>query len=290
MNPASANGWKMVAAASALLLSVGLVERDVHAAASSATNQSALQPIGMEGSVAVVLPRADYRLRPLDDRTELLLRIDSIHPVTNGLHRYQLHYIGFEPGVYSLADFMVNPDGSRPEELAAIRVPVHARLPDDHNGQLNLHVPDRFPFIGGYRAMLGTLGVIWIGGFVAYAMANRKKRPPAVEIYEIPTPSLAERLRPLVEAAARGELNVAGQANLERLLIGYWREKLNLPDQRMADALRQLKAHGDAGDLLRALERWLHRPGGVSPEEVSALLRPYHNIPVASATRGGVPA
>jgi hypothetical protein len=281
--------WPTVAISAALILSTWLTG-NLQAAAPSPTNPSVVQPIGMEGSVAVMLPRADYRLRPLDDRTELLLRIDRVEPATNGQHRYQLHYIGFEPGVYSLADFMVNPDGSRPVELATIRVPVHARLPDDHNGQLNLHVPDRFPFIGGYRAMLGTLGVIWIGGFVAYAMANRKKRPPAFEIYEIPTLSLAERLRPLVEAAARGELNVAGQANLERLLIGYWREKLNLPDQRMADALRQLKAHGEAGDLLRALERWLHRPGGVSTEEVSALLRPYHNIPVAGATREGVPA
>ena len=97
----------------------------------------------------------------------------------------------------------------------------------------------------------------------------------------IPPPSFAERLRPLVEEAAAGKLTVEGQANLERLLMGYWREKLNLPELRMAESLARLKAHAEAGELLRALERWLHRPGGAMRDEVSMLLHPYRNMPTS---------
>ena len=83
----------------------------------------------------------------------------------------------------------------------------------------------------------------------------------------------------MVEAAAAGKLDAAGQAELERLMTGYWREKLELPEQRMADALAELKHHPEAGSLLRSLERWLHRPGGASIDEVNGLLEPYRQPP-----------
>ena len=78
-----------------------------------------------------------------------------------------------------------------------------------------------------------------------------------------------------MEAAAGGNLSVDGKAQLERLLMGFWREKLNLPDVRMAEALAELKAHAQAGELLRALERWLHQRTGATAAEVQALLAPY---------------
>jgi hypothetical protein len=52
----------------------------------------------------------------------------------------------------------------------------------------------------------------------------------------------------------------------------------------MADALAELKRHIEAGALLRALERWLHRPGGATREEISDLLEPYRQLPAANAT------
>ena len=40
--------------------------------------------------------------------------------------------------------------------------------------------------------------------------------------------TLADRLRPLVDAAVAGALSAGQHAELERLLIGYWRRRLNL--------------------------------------------------------------
>jgi len=256
--------------------------------ASATTNGAPARNIGIEGQVSVALPRPDYRPRPLDDRTELILRVESVTAVAGGQHRYDFYYIGLEPGPYNLADYLMRPDGSRPDELGDIRIHVRALLPEDHDGQLNAYQPRAFPWIGGYRAFLGTLGVLWIGGIVAYAYFSRRKRPVVAPVILTPPPSLADRLRPLVEAAAAGQITPDGQARLERLLMGYWREKLNLPELRMAEALMRLKEHAEAGALLRALERWLHRPGGVSQEEVTALLRPYQQIPApALIVEGG---
>ena len=242
--------------------------------------------IGIEGSVSLPLPRADYRVRPLDDRTELILRIEKIAVLTNGQHRYDFFYMGLEPGLYKLADYLIRPDGSRPDELGAMQIQVRALLPEEHNGQLNAYTPRRFPFIGGYRGLLLALAVAWAGGLITFIVVSRRKRPVEIPLAVAPEPSLAERLRPLVEAAAAGELSVEDQARLERLLMGYWRDKLNLPELRMADALARLKAHGEAGELLRTLERWLHRPGGATREEVSGLLAPYRFVPAREGGAG----
>jgi hypothetical protein len=255
--------------------------------ATSATNGTPSRNIGIEGKVSLVLSRPDYRPRPLDDRTEVILRIESVTPATNHQHRYDFYYMGLEPGAYSLADYLVRPDGTRPDELAAIRLPVRAVLPEDHDGRLNAYVARPFPFIGGYRVFLCLLGLVWAGGIVAFVMSYRKKRVVAGPVVVAAGPSLAERMRPLVEAAAMGNLSTEGQAQLERLLTGYWREKLKIPEMRMAEALARLREDAEAGAVLRALERWLHRRGGASPAEVSALLAPYRDIPAPLVSGGG---
>lgn len=251
-----------------------------------ATNDaSSSRNIGIEGHVTVVLPRKDYQPRPLDDRTELILRVESLTP-TNGAFAYDFHYIGFEPGAYNLADYLMRPDGSRPDELRDIRIHVRALLPEKHDGSLQPYTPRRFPFIGGYRMFLGFLGVLWLGGMLAFVLAGRKKAVVEQVAPAAPQVSLADRLRPLVQAAADGGLSTDGKAQLERLLFAYWRERLALPDLRMTDALQRLKQHPEAGALLRALERWLHRPGGATQHEVSALLEPYRSV-AAPAAEGG---
>jgi hypothetical protein len=260
---------------SALVVSVLLF---ASASLIAATNSTPTRAIGIEGRVTLDLPRGDYRPRPLDDRTELILRIESVTPAPNQQHRYDFHYMGLEPGSYSLANYLIRPDGSRPDELSNTLVQVKALLPENHDGKLTSYTPERFPFIGGYRVFLGLVALLWAGGIAGFVISYRKKRvitaPPAV----VPEPSFAERIRPLVEAAANGTLTPEGKAQLERLMMGFWREKLNLPaEQRMAEALERLKAHAQAGELLRALERWLHQRASAPAEEVRALLAPYRN-------------
>lgn len=267
------------------MLGVFLLLTSLSFAATNSTNgtNTASRNIGIEGSVAIELPRADYKPRPLDDRTELILRIERVTTLATDRHRYEFFYMGLEPGAYKLADFLIHPDGTRPDELGDLRIQVRAMLPEDHDGKLNSYVPRLFPFVGGYRAALIVLAVVWVGGIAAFIILSRKKRVVAAPVFAPPAPSFAERLRPLVEEAAAGKLSIEGQANLERLIMGYWREKLNLSELRVSEALAKLKAHSEAGELLRALERWLHRPGGATREEVSALLEPYRHLSAPQA-------
>lgn len=253
---------------------------------SSAGFASAEEPgprkIGIEGDLRITLERGDYQPKPLDDRTPLILRVESVTPAAEGRFLYDFHYIGFEPGSYKLADYLIRPDGMAATEIGEVPVVVSSILPPNHDGALNSYMRRPFPWFGGYRLLLGGLAVLWVLGLLAFAWFGRRRKSAVVEEIVPPPPSYAERMRPFVEAAAAGKLSSSGQAELERLMTGYWREKLALSGQRMADTLAELKRHPEAGSLLRALERWLHRPGGASPEEVNGLLAPYRHLPSAA--------
>ena len=236
--------------------------------------------IGIEGNATVLLSRGDYQPKPLDDRTPLILRIEAIIPESEGRFNYHFHYIGFEPGTYDLGHYLILPDGSPAAEAGGVMIEVRSILPADHDGSLNPYLTRPFPWFGGYRVMLVALAILWVLGLVGFYWFGRRRKPVVVVEPVLPPPSYAERMRPLVEAAAAGTLTVSGQAELERLMTGYWRDKLALPDQRMADTLAALKRHSDAGALLLALERWLHRPGGASQTEIDSLLEPYRHLPV----------
>lgn len=234
--------------------------------------------IGIEGDVSITLSRPDYQPKPLDDRTPLILRIESIKPAGDGRFVYDFHYMGLEPGTYALKDYLIHADGSPAAEVGEVSFEAKSVLPPEHDGKLNSYVPRPFPWFGGYRIALGAFAVFWVFGLIAFAWFGRRRKVVAEECVAPPPPTYAERMRPFVEAAAAGDLTPAGQAELERLMTGYWREKLQLPEQRMADELASLKRHPEAGELIRALEKWLHRPGGATPSEVRGLLEPYRHL------------
>jgi hypothetical protein len=242
--------------------------------------------IGVEKTVAATFDRDDYRPKPQDDRTPLILQVGSVKPRPDGRHDYIFRYIGFEPGTYRLADYLIRPDGTpvAAGEEALVHVELNSILPLDFKGELSSRDAGIFPRIGGYRRVLWVLGALWVVALPTLLWFTRKKKTlVAVEVVVAP-PTYAERMRPLIEAAATGTLAASGQAELERLITGYWREKLGRPELRMAESLAALKAQPEAGALLLALERWLHRPGGASPAEIDALLKPYASP--ASAKEG----
>lgn len=243
--------------------------------------------ISLEREVTVTLDRGDYQPKPLDDRTPLILRLEKVSPAGDGKFAYVFHYLSFEPGAYKLADYLIHPDGSPAVDLGETPIEVSSILPKDHQGELNAFAARPFPFFGGYRMMLGGLAALWLCGLPALIWLGRKKKAVAVGEVAVPAPSYAERMRPFVEAAAKGELTASQQAELERLMTGYWREKVARPDQRMSEAISELKGHPEAGFLLRAIERWLHHPGGASRKEIDLLLEPYRDLSAAAVKEVG---
>lgn len=248
-------------------------------AADEAERPSGVSTVGMPARLdAVVFDGPELEVKPIEDRREpLVLRIAEVYPHGTA-RRYDLVYHGLEPGTYNLADYLRRKDGSPAGQLPRLLVRVDPVLPP---GQVEPHglTLASAPWLGGYRLVLGLAGSLWFAGLVAILVLGRRKRSDLAAV-EARRTTLADRLAPLVDAARDGTLSQVQSAELERLLIGYWRRRLDLDHAGPAQAMTAMKAHPEAGPLFRQLEEWLHRPGtSHAAVDVASLLEPYRTLP-----------
>ena len=82
-----------------------------------------------------------------------------------------------------------------------------------------------------------------------------------------------EHLRELIQSARGGSLPPEAHATLERAVMGFWREQLQLGELPPSELSTALRAHDEAGPMLDALEKWLHAPSP-QPADLASLLRP----------------
>lgn len=231
--------------------------------------------VGMRARVEqVMLPGSELVAKPSSFEAPLVLRVLKTWP--HGEHlRYDLEWVGMEPGSYDLVDYLVRKDGSSTEGLPSVQVEVVSVLPGDavEPSEVDPEAPER---LDGYTTTQIVVAVLWGVGLVLILFVGRKRKPRAAAA--APPPTLADRLRPLVEEVARGDADDARKAELERLLVAFWRARLDLGDAKAGDAIMAIRRHDEAGALLRQVEGWLHMPTPPTTIDVKALLEPYRAV------------
>ena len=235
--------------------------------------------VGMAGRIEqIVLPGPELVSVAADTSSKIVLRVLAVYPHGTAF-RYDLEFVGLEPGNYDLKEFVVRKNGSpiAAADLPSMPVKIRSVLPP---GQVLPHPLERgeAPRLGGYKTLGIVAGVVWVAGLVAILFYRRQRGPGAIARSTKPT-TLADRLRPLVERAIAGTLPAAECASLELSLVTLWRRRLGLEDRDPAEALTILRAHAEAGPLLTGLETWLHRPPQQERADLLALLAPYRNLP-----------
>lgn len=232
--------------------------------------------LGLTGEVKdVLLPGSELRVKPdPQGRSPLAVRITATYPHGTVGFRYDLAWVAYEPGSHNLADYLERLDGSTVGDLPPIRIQSVPVLPPGPPRSL-AEFAAPLPKLGGYRTALITFGCLWVAGLVGLVCWRRQATVEAAPT-EAPVRSLADRLRSLLDRARGGALDAESRAELERLVLGFWRERLDLAALPVPEAVRQLRAHPEAGGLLRQVEVWLHSgKSAVSESEVAALLTPY---------------
>jgi hypothetical protein len=231
--------------------------------------------VGMRARIdQVVLPGPELVAKPAPRGAPIVLRVLGTWPHGTDF-RYDLEYCGYEPGRHDLAAWLARADGAPAAGLPELAVEIRPLLPP---GQVEPHplATRDPPSLGRYTRWVIAAAVLWVAGLVAILRVGRR-RPAAAAAGAAPA-TLADHLRPMVEAAARGSLDDAGKARLERLLLAFWRRRLDLEGVPAAAALARMREHPEAGALLRRLEAWLHHPPAAREEiDVAALLEPYRS-------------
>lgn len=229
--------------------------------------------VGIEGRLEVSLPVTGLRARAPERDAPVTVRIASATSTENTT-RYDLRYIGLVPGKHDLRAYLLHADGSPANEFPPLEVQVDGVLPPDKQGLL-IAIPEvGFSAGGGYRWVMAGAAVVWL--LAAIPVFRRRRLAASTAAGKEPvTLTLPDRLRLLVQQAAAGELDVTGQAALERMVLGHWSEELGLQALSPGEAFARLRAHPQAALLLRTLEDWLHRPPTARAASLEALLAAY---------------
>jgi hypothetical protein len=122
----------------------------------------------------------------------------------------------------------------------------------------------------------------WLLGLLMILFYGRGKTKRPVE--EAKNITVADRLKPLVEAAMAGNIESEQQAELERVLSSFWGKKLRLNHLPATELRTKLRQHPEAGKLLEQIDDWLHKPNsnesnsnGTVTVDVANLLKPYQS-------------
>lgn len=228
-----------------------------------------------------VIPGPELGGRAVADpqQADAIVRVLERYPHGPNIFRYDLEVTPLVAGPLDLREHLVRVDGEAVGELPEMILPVGAVLPDDRMepNELGAGSPG---FIGGYTLTMILLGIAWLVGLGLILFVGRRRRSGDDAGPQRRPPTLAERLRPLVERARDGALDDSGRAELERLILAHWRRRRALTDVGAGRAIQRLRDDEEAGPLLRQIEEWLHRPHDPSRAQVdvAALLEPYRNV------------
>lgn len=239
----------------------------------NAQDQSLKNPsVGVEATLkGVVIPGSELEVKPYSDKKwPLAVRIVAVYPHGTDF-RYDIAYYGLEPGRYDLSQLFQRKDGSPLGDIPAMPVEIDSVLPKSamRPHELEYRRVSK-PF--SYKEKVLGFAILWVFGLLAIVFVGRESKSPQ-ELDTGPQRSLADRLRPLVSEALKGDISVHKQAELERVLVSYWTQKLGLEHETVAVALAKLRRDSTAGPLIRQLEEWLHRPGPKDKAQMDRILK-----------------
>ncbi len=220
----------------------------------------------------------------------LLVRVTDLTPSApdTSEHRYRIDYIGAVAGTFDLRTLIVHHDGTSALELAPLEVQIASELPANFGTDLFGTPPAPNLVMSYYRLVLALIALLWIAIPIVLFVRRHLRKPPAPEPPPAkPSLTLADQLRPLIQAAMQRDLSIEDQARLELLLLAFWSERRALAHLAPALAIAQLRTDSEASPLLLAVEEWLHARGHSEPRparDLMKLLEPYAaHAPIAVA-------
>ncbi|MBL8817720.1 MAG: hypothetical protein JNL58_16965 [Planctomyces sp.] len=236
----------------------------------------------------VIYPGPELEVRDVDPRTTpIVLRIDAVYP-HGADYRYDLTWSGMEAGTFNLTDYLRRKDGTESTDLPACTVTVKSVLAPD-SIDIQLDIPEKGLIPATYRSAWLIGGIVWVVGLLGFIFLGRRRQPSSVQ----PAPediarAKLRRIEQLIETAMREPaFSVQQKAELDLLIVDFWRERRDLTGVAPDKAIQTLRNDPEAGPLLQRAERWLYdRPENTSREEISALLAPLRELVREAAIKG----
>lgn len=232
--------------------------------------------IGVEGQRTIEIAGPKLIAAPFTPGDALSVRIANVETIQDG-YRYDIRYMAFGPGEHDIGKSLVDPAGKRPEPQPEFAVSVAALIPEKYSGELFATKPSSIDLHTNYSLLMTLAWGSWLALLIPLIWYGRDWSRRTVTAP--PEPSFTERLRSLLQQAAKSDLTPQQQADLEQLLLAFWSQRLNLSQQRLSETIEQLRKHPQAGPQWNSVERWFHsRSSPTSTVAARQLLQEFDSL------------
>ena len=196
-------------------------------------------PIGVKVQVNdQVILGPELEAKPLTQNSSVVLRIKAIRPHGDA-YRYDYEYYGLVSGSFDLGDYLQAKNGEPLTNKPNLPVQFKSSLPPEQIRPNPLE-DQELPYLIKYKHKLIIVGILWALGLLLLIFIRRKQFG-VTEYTSQESLSTAEILRPLVHAAKQGNLGKSDQAKLERTLILFWSERLNIRNESSKEIISKNK-------------------------------------------------
>ncbi|MFT5126981.1 MAG: hypothetical protein ACI8W8_000580 [Rhodothermales bacterium] len=111
----------------------------------------------------------------------------------------------------------------------------------------------------------------------------RREKPEQLEEI-VPVETFYDALEAFLRQIEDKSIDDKSKAQLEMMLIGWWRDQLGYTGMEMRQVVREIGKDATAAPAFKKVQQWLHNPqNAVSVDELLASLRPYSVKPEGAA-------
>jgi hypothetical protein len=230
-------------------------------------------PLGVEHAVTITYSGPELIVQPYRFGVPVNLRIARVIE-NDGLRTYDIRYMLNTAGEFDICKYLAAKDGSQLTDLPAFKVLGLGHLSqnmDQRIQEVETMGIDIWHYYYECIAAVITLWLIWLLLLIFY---GREK--PELPEEAVPVETFYDVLSAYLAKLEDKTLDDKGKAQLEMLLINWWREQLGYGDLEMHEVVRRIGRDSSAAPAFHAIQQWLHNPrNSVGTDELLASLRPY---------------
>jgi len=223
--------------------------------------------VGMIKKLTFELAGAKLKAAEVDEKSPALVRMIDVVKTTKGW-KYELDFIGQEPGQYNVVNFLRTSTDQKPVGYKEVKVTVGTTLDASFKGELSkLQLKQKSPSTW-YTKLNWVLCTVWFIILAVIIFVRRKK--PVKKLMTIAKIETAgEKLLALLS-----EEDASSKENwqkIEGLFITHFFQQHDEKSLTVHEKLMSLKKDSIVGPLISLLETYLHAPNGKERVKLSEL-------------------
>jgi hypothetical protein len=238
-------------------------------------------PLGVEHAVTITYSGAELMVQPYRFGVPVNLRIAKVTEA-NGVRTYDIRYMLNTGGEFDITEYLATKDGSALTDLPQFNVMGLEHLSQNMDQRIEQVEAMGIDIWHYYYQCMGAVVGLWIIWLLLLIFWGREK--PEVVEDAAPVETFYDVLGAFLRQIESKSIDDKGKAQLEMLLINWWRDQLGYADLEMHEAMRRIGSDSASAAAFNKIQQWLHNPkNSVSVDELLESLRPLSVKPEVPA-------